>query len=112
MQVQSIFLQQCIYNTLILVTIHVDVNKQCHVNQEKFDLDLKLLLGYNTVVWFILTLILLFTRTFILFLENDDDNDMEDEDTILDQPGVDENMDFENNDETKLSPQQLEHLTF
>ena len=53
---------------------------------------------------------------------------MEDEDTILDQPGVDENMDFENNDETKLSPQhklspqqlenltlspqQLEHLTF
>ena len=65
-------------------------------------------------------------RTFVLFLENDDDNDMDDEDAILDQPGVDENMDFENNDETKLSrrlspqqlenltlsPQQLEHLTF
>ena len=66
-------------------------------------------------------------RTFIRFLENDDDNDMDDEDAILDQPGVDENMDFENNDETKLSthklspqqlenltlsPQQLEHLTF
>ena len=73
---------------------------------------MKLLQGYNTAVWFILTLILLFTRTFILFLENDDDNDMEDEDAILDQPGVDENMDFENNDETKLAQQQLEHLTF
>ena len=36
---------------------------------------------------------------------------MDDEDAILDQPGVDENMDFENNDETKLSPQQLENLT-
>ena len=59
-----------------------------------------------------MTLILLFTRAFILFLENDDDNDMEDEDAILDQPGVDENMDFENNDETKLAQQQLEHLTF
>ena len=59
-----------------------------------------------------MTLILLFTRTFILFLENDDDNHMEDEDAILDQPGVDENMDFENNDETKLAQKQLEHLTF
>ena len=59
-----------------------------------------------------MTLILLFTRTFILFLENDDDNHMEDEDAILDQPGVDENMDFENNDETTLAQQQLEHLTF
>ena len=73
---------------------------------------MKLLQAYNTVVWFILTLSLLFTRTFILFLENDDDNDMEDEDAILDQPGVDENMDFENNDEPKLAQQQLEHLTF
>ena len=73
---------------------------------------MKLLQAYNTVVWFILTLSLLFTRTFILFLENDDDNDMEDEDAILDQPGVDENMDFENNDETKLAQPQLEHLTF
>ena len=73
---------------------------------------MKLLQGYNTVVWFIMTLILLFTRASILFLENDDDNDMEDEDAILDQPGVDENMDFENNDETKLAQQQLEHLTF
>ena len=73
---------------------------------------MKLLQGYNTVVWFIFTLSLLFTRTFILFLENDDDNDMEDEDAILDQPGVDENMDFENNDEPKLAQQQLEHLTF
>ena len=68
-------------------------------------------------------------RTFILFLENDDDTDRDEEDAILDQPGVDENMDFENNDEPKLSPQQrklspqqlenltlspqqLEHLTF
>ena len=50
-------------------------------------------------------------RTFILFIENDDDNGMDDEDAILDQPGVDENMDFENNDDTKLSPQQLENLT-
>ena len=73
---------------------------------------MKLLQGYNTVVWFIFTLSLLFTRTFILFLENDDDNDMEDEDAILDHPGVDENMDFENNDEPKLAQQQLEHLTF
>ena len=37
---------------------------------------------------------------------------MEDGDAILDQPGVDENMDFENNDEPKLAQQQLEHLTF
>ena len=64
---------------------------------------MKLLQGYHTAVWFILTLSLLFTRASILFLENDDDNDMEDEDAILDQPGVDENMDFENNDETKLA---------
>ena len=73
---------------------------------------MKLLQGYNAAVWFILTLSLLFTRAFILFLENEGDNDMEDEDAILDQPGVDENMDFENNDETKLAQQQLEHLTF
>ena len=73
---------------------------------------MKLLQGFNTVVWIILTLSLLFTRAFIFLLENDDDNDMEDEDAILDQPGVDENMDFENNDETKLAQQQLEHLTF
>ena len=73
---------------------------------------MKLLQGYNTAVWFILTLSLLFTRAFILFLENEGDNDMEEEDAILDQPGVDENIDFENNDETKLAQQQLEHLTF
>ena len=73
---------------------------------------MKILQGYHTAVWFILTLSLLFTRACILFPENDDDNDMEDEDAILDQPGVDENMDFENNDETKLAQQQLEHLTF